>query len=115
MICFWYENAESISQQSRKSVAKEAMRLTQLLSSVIETCRSFLVRQQAACMAIARAIVIIRVYIILDEPLGATRLTLSYEKHLQRELKNLQRNLWIYVHNVTHDQRRSNEAWAIVL
>ncbi len=56
-------------------------------------------------VAIARAIVNNPRVLLLDEPLGA--LDFKLRKDLQRELKNLQRNLGITFIYVTHDQEEA--------
>jgi spermidine/putrescine transport system ATP-binding protein len=56
-------------------------------------------------VAIARAIVNNPKVLLLDEPLGA--LDYQLRKHLQLELKNLQKNLCITFVYVTHDQEEA--------
>ena len=81
------------------------MRLTQLLEFRNRKPAKLSGGQQR--VAIARAIVNNPRVLLLDEPLGA--LDFKLRKDLQRELKNLQRNLGITFIYVTHASRRSNE------
>ena len=95
---------QKVSEAEQKERAEEAMRLTQLT----EFCNrkpSKLSGGQQQRVAIARAIVNNPHVLLLDEPLGA--LDFKLRKDLQRELKNLQRNLGITFIYVTHDQEEA--------
>lgn len=100
---FRYENAESTGSRAKER-AEEAMRLTQLLEFRNRKPAKLSGGQQQR-VAIARAIVNNPRVLLLDEPLGA--LDFKLRKDLQRELKNLQRNLGITFIYVTHDQEEA--------
>ncbi|WP_088073050.1 ABC transporter ATP-binding protein [Gottfriedia luciferensis] len=88
----------------QKERAEEAMRLTQL-TEFRNRKPSQLSGGQQQRVAIARAIVNNPKVLLLDEPLGA--LDFKLRKDLQRELKNLQRELGITFIYVTHDQEEA--------
>ncbi|WP_129727961.1 ABC transporter ATP-binding protein [Ectobacillus funiculus] len=91
----------AVGQRKR---AGEAMRLTQL-TALSNRKPSQLSGGQQQRVAIARAIVNNPKVLLLDEPLGA--LDFKLRKDLQRELKQLQRNLGITFVYVTHDQEEA--------
>lgn len=95
---------KGISLQEQKVRAEEAMRLTQL-TEFRNRKPSQLSGGQQQRVAIARAIVNNPKVLLLDEPLGA--LDFKLRKDLQRELKNLQRELGITFIYVTHDQEEA--------
>ncbi|ODG89693.1 MULTISPECIES: ABC transporter ATP-binding protein [Bacillaceae] len=95
---------KGISLEEQKVRADEAMRLTQL-TEFRNRKPSQLSGGQQQRVAIARAIVNNPKVLLLDEPLGA--LDFKLRKDLQRELKNLQRELGITFIYVTHDQEEA--------
>ncbi|MFF2876599.1 ABC transporter ATP-binding protein [Gottfriedia sp. NPDC057991] len=95
---------KGISLEEQKIRADEAMRLTQL-TEFRNRKPSQLSGGQQQRVAIARAIVNNPKVLLLDEPLGA--LDFKLRKDLQRELKNLQRELGITFIYVTHDQEEA--------
>ncbi|MEH7609782.1 ABC transporter ATP-binding protein [Gottfriedia acidiceleris] len=95
---------KGISLEEQKVRADEAMRLTQL-TEYRNRKPSQLSGGQQQRVAIARAIVNNPKVLLLDEPLGA--LDFKLRKDLQRELKNLQRELGITFIYVTHDQEEA--------
>ncbi|MFD4707676.1 ABC transporter ATP-binding protein [Gottfriedia sp. NPDC058432] len=95
---------KGISLEEQKVRANEAMRLTQL-TEFRNRKPSQLSGGQQQRVAIARAIVNNPKVLLLDEPLGA--LDFKLRKDLQRELKNLQRELGITFIYVTHDQEEA--------
>ncbi|HDX9580336.1 ABC transporter ATP-binding protein [Bacillus cytotoxicus] len=95
---------QKVSEAEQKERAEEAMRLTQL-AEFRNRKPSKLSGGQQQRVAIARAIVNNPRVLLLDEPLGA--LDFKLRKDLQRELKNLQRNLGITFIYVTHDQEEA--------
>ncbi|PGL69668.1 ABC transporter ATP-binding protein [Bacillus sp. AFS055030] len=95
---------KGISLEEQKVRAEEAMRLTQL-TEFRNRKPSQLSGGQQQRVAIARAIVNNPKVLLLDEPLGA--LDFKLRKDLQRELKNLQRELGITFIYVTHDQEEA--------
>lgn len=95
---------QKVSEAEQKERAEEAMRLTQL-TEFRNRKPSKLSGGQQQRVAIARAIVNNPRVLLLDEPLGA--LDFKLRKDLQRELKNLQRNLGITFIYVTHDQEEA--------
>ncbi|MFI8674794.1 spermidine/putrescine ABC transporter ATP-binding protein PotA [Bacillus thuringiensis] len=102
-ICFGMK-MQKVSAAEQKERAEEAMRLTQLLEFRNRKPAKLSGGQQQR-VAIARAIVNNPRVLLLDEPLGA--LDFKLRKDLQRELKNLQRNLGITFIYVTHDQEEA--------
>ncbi|ENQ3104902.1 spermidine/putrescine transport system ATP-binding protein [Bacillus sp. 491mf] len=95
---------QKVSEAEQIERAEEAMRLTQL-TEFRNRKPSKLSGGQQQRVAIARAIVNNPRVLLLDEPLGA--LDFKLRKDLQRELKNLQRNLGITFIYVTHDQEEA--------
>lgn len=95
---------QKVSEAEQQERAEEAMRLTQL-TEFRNRKPSKLSGGQQQRVAIARAIVNNPRVLLLDEPLGA--LDFKLRKDLQRELKNLQRNLGITFIYVTHDQEEA--------
>jgi spermidine/putrescine transport system ATP-binding protein len=95
---------KNVAEQEQKRRAEEAMRLTQL-TELRNRKPGKLSGGQQQRVAIARAIVNNPKVLLLDEPLGA--LDFKLRKDLQRELKNLQRNLGITFIYVTHDQEEA--------
>jgi spermidine/putrescine transport system ATP-binding protein len=95
---------KGISLEEQMVRADEAMRLTQL-TEFRNRKPSQLSGGQQQRVAIARAIVNNPKVLLLDEPLGA--LDFKLRKDLQRELKNLQRELGITFIYVTHDQEEA--------
>ncbi|WP_020061784.1 ABC transporter ATP-binding protein [Bacillus sp. 123MFChir2] len=95
---------QKVSEAEQQERADEAMRLTQL-TEFRNRKPSKLSGGQQQRVAIARAIVNNPRVLLLDEPLGA--LDFKLRKDLQRELKNLQRNLGITFIYVTHDQEEA--------
>lgn len=95
---------KGISLEEQKVRAEEAMRLTQLTEFRNRKPNQLSGGQQQR-VAIARAIVNNPKVLLLDEPLGA--LDFKLRKDLQRELKNLQRELGITFIYVTHDQEEA--------
>ncbi|MEH6890155.1 ABC transporter ATP-binding protein [Bacillus sp. JJ864] len=95
---------QKVSEAEQRERAEEAMRLTQL-TEFRNRKPSKLSGGQQQRVAIARAIVNNPRVLLLDEPLGA--LDFKLRKDLQRELKNLQRNLGITFIYVTHDQEEA--------
>ncbi|UPM53285.1 ABC transporter ATP-binding protein [Gottfriedia acidiceleris] len=95
---------KGISLEEQKIRADEAMKLTQL-TEFRNRKPSQLSGGQQQRVAIARAIVNNPKVLLLDEPLGA--LDFKLRKDLQRELKNLQRELGITFIYVTHDQEEA--------
>ncbi|MEH7402045.1 ABC transporter ATP-binding protein [Gottfriedia acidiceleris] len=95
---------KGISLEEQKVRADEAMRLTQL-TEYRNRKPSQLSGGQQQRVAIARAIVNNPKVLLLDEPLGA--LDFKLRKDLQRQLKNLQRELGITFIYVTHDQEEA--------
>jgi spermidine/putrescine transport system ATP-binding protein len=93
-----------VPEKEQKERAEEAMRLTQL-TEFRNRKPSQLSGGQQQRVAIARAIVNNPKVLLLDEPLGS--LDFKLRKDLQRELKNLQRNLGITFIYVTHDQEEA--------
>ncbi|MEH6852345.1 ABC transporter ATP-binding protein [Bacillus pseudomycoides] len=102
-ICFGLK-MQKVSEAEQIERAEEAMRLTQL-TEFRNRKPSKLSGGQQQRVAIARAIVNNPRVLLLDEPLGA--LDFKLRKDLQRELKNLQRNLGITFIYVTHDQEEA--------
>ncbi|PGS54587.1 ABC transporter ATP-binding protein [Bacillus sp. AFS041924] len=95
---------KGVSIEEQKVRSTEAMRLTQL-TEFRNRKPSQLSGGQQQRVAIARAIVNNPKVLLLDEPLGA--LDFKLRKDLQRELKNLQRELGITFIYVTHDQEEA--------
>ena len=95
---------KGISLAEQKTRAEEAMKLTQLTEFRSRKPHQLSGGQQQR-VAIARAIVNNPKVLLLDEPLGA--LDFKLRKDLQRELKNLQRELGITFIYVTHDQEEA--------
>jgi len=95
---------KGVSLAEQKDRAEKAMRLTQL-TEFRNRKPSQLSGGQQQRVAIARAIVNNPKVLLLDEPLGA--LDFKLRKDLQRELKNLQRELGITFIYVTHDQEEA--------
>ncbi|MFB7139705.1 ABC transporter ATP-binding protein [Gottfriedia sp. NPDC056225] len=95
---------KGVSLEEQKVRANEAMKLTQL-TDFRNRKPSQLSGGQQQRVAIARAIVNNPKVLLLDEPLGA--LDFKLRKDLQRELKNLQRELGITFIYVTHDQEEA--------
>ncbi|PEZ01619.1 spermidine/putrescine ABC transporter ATP-binding protein [Bacillus sp. AFS018417] len=95
---------QKVAEAEQKERAEEAMRLTQLTEFRNRKPAKLSGGQQQR-VAIARAIVNNPRVLLLDEPLGA--LDFKLRKDLQRELKNLQRNLGITFIYVTHDQEEA--------
>lgn len=102
-ICFGMK-MQKVSKEEQEKRAEEAMRLTQLTEFRNRKPTKLSGGQQQR-VAIARAIVNNPRVLLLDEPLGA--LDFKLRKDLQRELKNLQRNLGITFIYVTHDQEEA--------
>ncbi|MEI4800575.1 ABC transporter ATP-binding protein [Bacillus sp. NPDC077411] len=95
---------QKVSEAEQQERAEEAIRLTQLTEFRNRKPAKLSGGQQQR-VAIARAIVNNPRVLLLDEPLGA--LDFKLRKDLQRELKNLQRNLGITFIYVTHDQEEA--------
>ncbi|MBO9128489.1 ABC transporter ATP-binding protein [Bacillus sp. 165] len=95
---------KNIPEKEQKQRVEEAIYLTQLME-LRHRKPSKLSGGQQQRVAIARAIVNNPKVLLLDEPLGA--LDFKLRKDLQRELKNLQRNLGITFIYVTHDQEEA--------
>lgn len=95
---------KKIPAAEQRKRAGEAMRLTQL-TALSNRKPSQLSGGQQQRVAIARAIVNNPKVLLLDEPLGA--LDFKLRKDLQRELKQLQRDLGITFVYVTHDQEEA--------
>ncbi|MFD3447460.1 ABC transporter ATP-binding protein [Microbacteriaceae bacterium 4G12] len=95
---------KNVPEKEQEKRAEEAMHLTQLIEFRNRKPAKLSGGQQQR-VAIARAIVNNPKVLLLDEPLGA--LDFKLRKDLQRELKNLQRNLGITFIYVTHDQEEA--------
>ncbi len=102
-ICFGLK-MKGMSKGEQLKKAEEVMTLTQLTEFRKRKPKQLSGGQQQR-VAIARAIVNNPKVLLLDEPLGA--LDFKLRKDLQRELKNLQRNLGITFVFVTHDQEEA--------
>ncbi|GGE71353.1 ABC transporter ATP-binding protein [Priestia taiwanensis] len=95
---------KGVSNKEQKERAEEVLHLTQLTELRSRKPKQLSGGQQQR-VAIARAVVNNPKVLLLDEPLGA--LDFKLRKDLQRELKNLQRNLGITFVYVTHDQEEA--------
>jgi spermidine/putrescine transport system ATP-binding protein len=95
---------KGVSKAEQQKRADEVMHMTQLTELAKRKPKQLSGGQQQR-VAIARAIVNNPKVLLLDEPLGA--LDFKLRKDLQRELKNLQRNLGITFVYVTHDQEEA--------
>lgn len=102
-ICFGLK-MKGMSKSEQLKRAEEVMHLTQLTEFRKRKPKQLSGGQQQR-VAIARAIVNNPKVLLLDEPLGA--LDFKLRKDLQRELKNLQRDLGITFVFVTHDQEEA--------
>ncbi|QGG48407.1 ABC transporter ATP-binding protein [Heliorestis convoluta] len=102
-ICFGLK-MKKVALEEQKKRAEEVMALTELMEYRYRRPKELSGGQQQR-VAIARAIVNNPKVLLLDEPLGA--LDFQLRKHLQLELKKLQKNLGLTFLYVTHDQEEA--------